>query len=112
MKKSGERYHTLFEISDGMKKAWARKRSTLFYVNLPTLVAIPAFLEFTDMQAKYGEKADFVMGMFTAIDIVFCVKSYVLYYFLQKLVSEVKYDVQEDKIIVTQPHGTGFLKHL
>lgn len=95
-----------------MLSAWSRKRRTLFFVNVPAMIAIPAFLEFADFQAKYGDKADLVMGLFTCIDIVFLVKSYMLYHFMQKLVSEVKYDSVEDKIVITQPHGSSFLGNL
>lgn len=109
MQRSGDTKHTLFDIPGSMERAWSRKRATLFFVNLPMMIGIPAFMEFVDIQAKYGERADLVMGIFTAIDVIFCVKTYLLYHFLQKLVSEIEYDSVEDKVTITQPHGSTFL---
>ena len=69
MEKTGETEHVLFGIPDKMQSAWKRKRSVLYFVNVPAMIAIPAFLELADLSTKYGDKADLVMGLFTCIDI-------------------------------------------
>ena len=82
MKKSDDVTHTLFEIPESIRSQWARKKMTLYYINLPAMIGIPLFIEFADLEAMYAERAETVMALLSAVDMIFFVKSYMVYTFL------------------------------
>ena len=77
----------MFQMPEKMIKSWRRKKFTLYFVNIPTMIAIPAFIEFADLETMYAERAETVMLTLSCIDMIFFVKSFFLYKFLQKLVT-------------------------
>ena len=109
MKKSGETKHTLFEIPVGIKNQWMRKKLTFYGINVPAMIGIPCFMEFADIEGIYAERADLVMGVLSMVDLIFVIKSYILYQFLQKLVTKVEYNHETEKITFRQEFGNEFL---
>ena len=55
---------------------------TLYCVNLPAMIGIPFFIEFADLEAMYADRAETVMALLSAVDLIFFVKSYMVYTFL------------------------------
>jgi hypothetical protein len=92
-----------------MLNSWRRKKLTIYFVNVPTMIAIPAFIEFADLETMYAERAETVMLTLSCIDLIFFVKSYFLYMFLQKLVTKITYDHTNDKLIFRQEFGSELL---
>jgi len=92
-----------------MVASWRRKKLTLYCLNLPAMISIPAFIEFADLETIYAERAETVMLALSCIDMVFFVKSYILYQFLQKLVTKITYDSESDKLIFRQEFGSELL---
>ncbi len=73
------------------------------------MIGIPAFMEFADIASIYAERADTIMALLSVIDLVFVVKSYMLYTFLQKLVTKVEYNHETEKLMFRQEFGSEFL---
>jgi len=97
---SGEKNHTIYTVSDSKLREWTRKKLLLYGVNLPAMIAIPAFIEFGDLEAIYDDRAETVMMVLSGIDLFFFAKSYMLYTFLQKLVTHISYNPETNKLTV------------
>ena len=74
------------------------------------MVGIPLLLEFGDMQALFGLKADKMVMILTGVDIYTVGMSFMLYMYLRKLVSKIEYDCETGKVTVRQEHGSEFLR--
>ena len=66
------------------------------------MIGIPLFIELADLEAMYAERAELITGLLSCIDLIFCVKSYLLYSVLQKYVTRITYDSAEDELTFEQ----------
>lgn len=97
------------EMPDDVKRTWRAKWLRLYGVYVPTMIAIPCMLEFADMTALFAHKADKVTMLLTAVDCYTVGMSFMLYFFLKKMVSRVEYDTETQKVMVRQEFGSEYL---
>jgi hypothetical protein len=64
---------TIYEIPEKVVASWRRKKLTIYCVNLPAMIGIPAFIELADLETMYAERAETVMMTLSCIDLVFFV---------------------------------------
>ena len=66
------------------------------------LVAIPAFIESGIGFSYYAHKASAVMGILQVCDVYFFIYAFTLYQTIQKLVTSIVYNVEENKFVFKQ----------
>ena len=67
---------------------------------LPSMVGIPLFLEFADLDAIYGEKATLIMNLLSGVDLTIFGLSIMLYTYMKSLVTRIEYNSETDEVIV------------
>lgn len=89
------------EMQPGVMKKVQRYKKMLFFVNLPLIVGIPAFIEFglPELQKK---DVTMIYTILHLTDFFLCFNSLIIYSVISKLVTAISYLPEENKIKIKQ----------
>jgi hypothetical protein len=90
-------------------KKVSRYRKLLFFVNVPLMIGIPAFLESGVFLSYYEHKLQQITTLLTVADFFFVIDSLLIYSLIGKIVTSVAYKPEDNKLEITHL-GTTFLK--
>lgn len=87
----GENYK-LMEIQPIAAKKVNRYRNLLFYVNVPLMIGIPAFIESGIFLSYYEHKVQQITTLLTVADFFFVLDSLLIYSLIGKIVTSINYN--------------------
>lgn len=101
MKKENIKEYTIMEAQPAALKKANNYRRILFYVNLPLIVGIPAFVEW-GLPAIQKTDVSILYVVLHLTDFFLCFNSLIIYSTINKLVTAIKYLPDEHKIKIKQ----------